>query len=73
MKTTPSMSLETFEAMLAIKGYHPDEDKLHSLYAALHTIEALQQRVRQGTADIALEPAHIFVEPAVTAKAGAGK
>lgn len=73
MTTTQSMSLEAFAAVLAAKGYHPDEAKLRSLYAALHTIEALQQRVRHGTADIALEPSHIFVEPSVTAIAEASE
>lgn len=73
MTTPPSMSFETFAAVLAAKGYHPDEAKLHSLYAALHTVEALQARVRHGTADIALEPAHVFVETAVTTKRGAGE
>jgi hypothetical protein len=67
------MSFETFAAMLAVRGYHPDEAKLHSLYAALHTIEAMQQRVRHGTADIALEPSHVFVEPAVATGLGEGE
>ena len=73
MTTHPSMSFETFAAMLAAKGYHPDEAKLHSLYAALHTVEAMQARVRQGTADMALEPSHVFVEPAAATRSGAGE
>lgn len=70
MTTTPSMSLEAFAALLAANGYHPDQAKLHSLYAALHTIEALQSRVRHGIADMTLEPSHVFVEPARAAGAG---
>ena len=73
MMTNPTMSFETFAAMLAVKGYRPDEAKLHSLFAALHTIEAMQQRVRHGTADIALEPSHVFIEPAVSTGPGDGK
>ncbi len=73
MKTTPSIGSETFAAMLAASGYHPNEAKLHSLYAALHTIEALQARVRQATADMALEPAHMFREPAIAEAPGEAK
>ncbi|MCA8927863.1 MAG: hypothetical protein KDC18_07315 [Alphaproteobacteria bacterium] len=64
MPPTPSLRFETFAAVLAANGYAPEQAKLQALYAALHTIEALQQRVRQATADMALEPAHVFVEPA---------
>ena len=73
MTTTPSISFEAFAAVLAANGHRPDEAKLHSLYAVLPTIEALQARVRQATADMALEPAHIFRETAVNALTGETK
>lgn len=70
MSSPQSLSFEAFAAMLAANGHTPDDHKLRTLYAALHTIEALQQRVRQATADMTLEPAHVFREPAVIAGKG---
>ncbi len=70
MSSPQSLSFEAFAAMLAANGHTPDEHKLRSLYAALHTIEALQQHVRQATADMVLEPAHVFRQPAVAAGQG---
>lgn len=70
MTSSPSISFEAFAAVLAANGYSPDEAKLHSLYAVLPTIEALQARVRQATAEMALEPAHIFRGTATSAPSG---
>lgn len=70
MPTPQSLSLEAFAAMLAANGHAPDEHKLRSLHAALHTIEAMQGRVRQAAAEMTLEPAHVFLEPAVLAGKG---
>lgn len=68
MPAVQRLSLEAFTAILAANGHTPDEDKVSALYAALHTVEALQRRVRSGTADIAVEPSHIFVESATSAR-----
>lgn len=73
MNPTPSLSLEAFAAALDANGYAPDEAKLHSLYAALHTLEALQARVRNAAITMASEPSHVFAEPIVNAEQGEGK
>lgn len=65
MNPTPSLSLEAFAAVLAANGYAPDKAKLHSLYAALHSLEALQGRIRSKAITMASEPSHVFAEPAV--------
>ena len=70
MPTPQSLSLEAFAAMLAANGHAPDEHTLRSLHAALHTIEAMQARVRQAAAEMTLEPAHVFREPFVLAGKG---
>lgn len=70
MPTPQSLSLEAFAAILAANGHAPDESKMRALHAALHTIEAMQGRVRQAAYDMALEPAHVFGQPAVTAGRG---
>lgn len=62
MKPITPLSLEAFTAVLAANGYAPEESKLLALYAALPSVEAMQARVRRAGADIALEPAHVFVE-----------
>ncbi len=56
------LTLEAFAAVLAANGYAPDDDKLRALYAALPTVQAMQARVRSATAEMALEPAHVFQE-----------
>ena len=72
MQPAPSLSLEAFAALLKANGHAPDEAKLHSLYAALHTIEALQHRIRTADLSIASEPSHVFIEPAEASPVGEG-
>jgi hypothetical protein len=73
MNPTPSLSLEAFAAVLAANGHTPDAGKLHSLYAALHSLEALQGRIRSKAVTMASEPSHVFAEPAVIVVQEAGQ